>query len=180
MLNRRKTVQELYTALEEEGRYCLTTLLYPAHRKRLLDEIRARLKAGLPCRVVSTSLVEAGVDLDFPEAYRELAGLDSILQTAGRCNREGGRTAEESPVYVFRLEKEPPMPMLAQNIASARRVLRDFDDPAGAEAIERYFTFYRTLKGGSGRWTRRALWMGLRAGWTIVFFPLPRRPGAFS
>ena len=147
VLNRRKTVQELYTALEEEGRYCLTTLLYPAHRKRLLDEIRARLKAGLPCRVVSTSLVEAGVDLDFPEAYRELAGLDSILQTAGRCNREGGRTAEESPVYVFRLEKEPPMPMLAQNIASARRVLRDFDDPAGAEAIERYFTFYRTLKG---------------------------------
>ncbi len=155
VVNRRQSAQELYAALQEgpegqkEGNYCLTTLLYPAHRKRLLEEIRVRLAQGLPCRVVSTSLIEAGVDVDFPVAYRELAGLDSILQTAGRCNREGNRSAEESPVYIFRLEEQPELPMLAQNIASARQVLRDFADPAGLDAIENYFTFYRVLMGGA-------------------------------
>lgn len=63
--------------------------MVPAQRQTLLDEIRRRLKAGEPCRVVSTSLIEAGVDVDFPAVYRELAGLDSVLQAAGRCNREG-------------------------------------------------------------------------------------------
>ena len=57
VVNRRATAQKLYAALAEEGRYCLTTLLCPADRKRLLREIRARLQAGLPCRVVSTSLI---------------------------------------------------------------------------------------------------------------------------
>ena len=92
VVNRRSTAQQLFAALPAGGRYCLTTLLCPADRKRLLKEIRARLKDGLPCRVVSTSLIEAGVDVDFPAAWREEAGLDSILQTAGRCNREGKKT----------------------------------------------------------------------------------------
>ena len=104
VVNRRATAQKLYAALAEEGRYCLTTLLCPADRKRLLREIRARLQAGLPCRVVSTSLIEAGVDVDFPAVWREEAGLDSILQAAGRCNREGRRAADSSPVTVFRLQ----------------------------------------------------------------------------
>ena len=91
VVNLRKSAIALSRLLPEEGRYCLTTLQYPADRKRILKEIRQRLKDGLPCRVVSTSLIEAGVDVDFPCAYRELAGLDSILQTAGRCNREGKR-----------------------------------------------------------------------------------------
>ena len=99
IVNRRKTAQELYNNLPKEGSYCLTTLLYPAHRKQLLQEIRDRLKNGLPCRVVSTSLIEAGVDVDFLTVYREEAGLDSILQAAGRCNREGRRSAEQSLVH---------------------------------------------------------------------------------
>src|SRR5699024_11773747 len=103
VVNRRSTAQKLYAMLEAEGRYCLTTLLCPADRKRLLNEIRARLLDGKPCRVVSTSLIEAGVDVDFPAAWREEAGLDSILQTAGRCNREGLRPAAESVVPIFRL-----------------------------------------------------------------------------
>lgn len=106
----------------------------------------ARLREGLPCRVVSTSLIEAGVDVDFPIAYREEAGLDSIMQTAGRCNREGKRLAEESVVAVFRLT-ERPVAMIAQNIAAARQVLRKHQDPASPEAIREYFQFYRTLKG---------------------------------
>lgn len=149
VVNRRATAQELFGELPEEGRYCLTTLLYPAHRKRLLNEIRGRLDGGLPCRVVSTSLIEAGVDVDFPIAYRELAGLDSILQTAGRCNREGRHTAAESPVYIFSLDGLPTPQRLLQNVSSAQKILREYPDPACLSAIEEYFSFYRTLKGNA-------------------------------
>ena len=65
----------------------------PHHRCIQLQEIRRRLAADLPCRVVSTSLIEAGVDVDFPSVYRETAELDSILQAARRCNRESKRPA---------------------------------------------------------------------------------------
>ena len=88
VVNRRKTAQQLYAALPAEGSYCLTTLLCAADRRRQLDDIRQRLKEGLPCRVVSTSLIEAGWTWIFPVAYRELCGLDSLSQTAGRRNRE--------------------------------------------------------------------------------------------
>lgn len=149
VVNRRKTAQDLYSKLTGEGNYCLTTLLYPEHRKRLLDEIRARLKDNLPCRVISTSLIEAGVDVDFPVAYREETGLESILQTAGRCNREGLRKIEDSPVYIFKLSGQIKIKMLEQNIESLRHVLSKFDDPSNLDAIENYFKFYRNLKGDS-------------------------------
>lgn len=147
VVNRRRTARELYAALDEDGCYCLTTLLCPLHRKRLFADMRKRLNKGLPCRVVATSLIEAGVDVDFPVAYREEAGLDSIIQTAGRCNRENTHEAADSPVYIFRLQDQAPPSMLEQNIASAQHVLRAFADPTGLDAIESYFTFYRKLKG---------------------------------
>ncbi len=149
VVNRRATAQRLYTLLPEEGSYCLTTLLCPADRKRLLEEIRERLKSGLPCRVVSTSLIEAGVDVDFPTAWREEAGLDSIIQTAGRCNREGKASAEQSIVTIFRLEGQQVPAMIRPNVDSTRHVLQTFADPAQPEAIESYFSFYRTLKGSA-------------------------------
>ncbi len=149
VVNRRATAQKLYALLPEEGRYCLTTLLCPADRKRLLEEIRERLKNGLPCRVVSTSLIEAGVDVDFPTAWREEAGLDSIIQTAGRCNREGKASAEQSIVTIFRLEGQQVPAMIRPNVDSTRHVLQTFADPAQPEAIESYFSFYRTLKGSA-------------------------------
>ena len=96
IVNTRKSAKELYTRLSGEGIYHLSTLLYPHTRRAILKEIRWRLSMGLPCRVVSTSLIEAGVDVDFPTVFREAAGLDSILQSAGRCNREGKRPAKES------------------------------------------------------------------------------------
>lgn len=147
VVNRRSTAQKLYALLQPEGAYCLTTLLCPADRKRLLQEIRTRLKEGRPCRVVSTSLIEAGVDVDFPTAWREKAGLDSILQTAGRCNREGTRPVSESLVTIFELEGQRPPAMLRTHLEAFEDTLKKFPDPASPEAIEAYFTFFRKIKG---------------------------------
>ena len=146
IVNTRKAAQKLYDLLPEEGRFHLSTLLYPAHRKEVLRTIRRRLKDGLPCRVVSTSLIEAGVDVDFPAVYRETAGLDSIAQAAGRCNREGKRGAEESVVTYFRSEN--PVPILQRiNVEAAREALKGGRSPGDPETMDRYFACLRSLIG---------------------------------
>lgn len=76
------------------------------HRTQKLDEIRGRLKNGDPCRVIATSLIEAGVDVDFPLVMRAEAGLDSVAQAAGRCNREGKRPSENRSVWIFAPEAQ--------------------------------------------------------------------------
>ena len=120
----------------------MSTLMDPAHRKAVLREVADRLEKGLPCRVVSTSLVEAGVDMDFPCVYREMAGLDSIAQAAGRCNRNGKRPAEESIVTYFRGEE--PVPLLQKTrVQAAREALAGGGEPADPVVMERYFTGLR-------------------------------------
>lgn len=123
-----------------EGVFHLSTNMYPEHRRRVLDDIRSHLKAKKPCRVVSTSLVEAGVDLDFPVVYRAMAGLDSIAQAAGRCNREG-KMERKGKVFIFDAEKLPSMPWLKRCMSRADETLRTLpdSDPLGLAAMRRYF-----------------------------------------
>ena len=144
VVNSRRAAQEVFQKLPQEGSYHLSTLMYPAHRRAVLEEIRQRLKDDLPCRVVSTSLIEAGVDVDFPAVYREMAGLDSILQAAGRCNREGRRKPEDSVVTVFEGVSVVPQ-LLRVNIGAAKETLRAGADPAEPETVARYFRAYRSL-----------------------------------
>lgn len=133
-----RVVFELIQA--EEGAFHLSTNMYPAHRRRVLAEIRDCLKQDRVCRVISTTLVEAGVDLDFPVVYRAMAGLDSIAQAAGRCNREG-KMAGLGQVYVYESEKQLRMPWLKRCASRAGEALRCLPtaDPIGLEMMRRYF-----------------------------------------
>ncbi len=147
IVNTKKHAQELYLQLSHEGSFHLSTLMTPDHRKRVLNKIRKRLKEGRPCRVVSTSLIEAGVDVDFPTVYREEAGLDSEIQAAGRCNRENRRPAEESRVVIFRSEEKYRRHLPTQLKAPTditQIVAGKYEDIASPEAIRCYFeTMYR-------------------------------------
>jgi CRISPR-associated endonuclease/helicase Cas3 len=104
VVNTTRDARELFKLVQEaepSGCFHLSARMCPAHRQEKLQCIRTQLAAGHPCRLVSTQLIEAGVDVDFPIAYRAIGPLDSIIQTAGRCNREG-RHAAPCPVTVFR------------------------------------------------------------------------------
>lgn len=146
IVNSRKNAQAVFERLDEEGAFHLSTLMVPAHRRAMLKEIRLRLKEGLPCRVVSTSLIEAGVDVDFPAVFREEAGLDSVLQAAGRCNREGKRPASECIVTIFRGEGKSP-PLFSTAIAAGRVAMDSCPDLASQAAVTCYFQELLDLKG---------------------------------
>jgi CRISPR-associated endonuclease/helicase Cas3 len=89
--NTKDQAQTLFQILKKLGgqNYHLSTLMCPEHRSQTLKEIREKIKQEKPIKVISTQLIEAGVDVDFPVVYRAMAGLDSIAQAAGRCNRNG-------------------------------------------------------------------------------------------
>lgn len=139
ILNTKKRTQKIYQQLKGEGVYHLSTTMYPLHRKRILEEIRKNLKSGKKCVVISTSLVEAGVDLDFAAVYRQLAGADSIIQAAGRCNRDGRRNLEESYTYIFTLEGKESVPGQSQQIAVTKSLLTGHKDLEKLEVIHDYF-----------------------------------------
>ena len=142
IVNTRRHAQLLFETLRQsdsEGVFHLSTTMYPAHRRHVLDEIRGRLNDGLVCRVISTSLVEAGVDLDFACVYRAQAGLDSIIQAAGRCNREGNLTQEEANVYIFDSAEHKPPRAIQPNIDAYRQTAHRHKDLSDLSAIRGYF-----------------------------------------
>ena len=146
IVNTKKKAQVLYQALKGQGVFHLSTSMYPKHRKRVLEEVRRCLNAGERCLVLSTSLVEAGVDLDFHSVYRQLAGVDSVIQAAGRCNREGKRSLEDSNVYVFQFEEQERILGQRKQIDAAKILVSDGKDISALETIEEYFSFLYHLK----------------------------------
>lgn len=157
IVNTRKAARELHRLLPE-GTLHLSALMCGAHRKEVIDHIKARLRAKRegtdtqPLRVVSTQLVEAGVDLDFPVVYRALAGLDSIAQAAGRCNREGLlRDAKgqlcKGRVVVFVPPEKLPVGQMSKAAQSCKSVLHgQADNPLARGLFERYFRdFYGSV-----------------------------------
>lgn len=147
ILNTKNNVHKMYEKINGEGVYHLSTFMYPRHRQERLDAIRERLGKDKKCIVIATSLVEAGVDLDFQTVYRELAGIDSMIQAAGRCNREGRRDVRDSFAYYFQLEESRKIPGQEQQIDTAKQVMRKYEDIASLEAIQEYFTRLYQFKG---------------------------------
>jgi CRISPR-associated endonuclease/helicase Cas3 len=149
IVNNRRHARSLYEQIRHcRGSFHLTTAMCARHRSEVLANIRERLRDGLPCRVVSTSLIEAGVDVDFPRVFRAEAGLDSIAQAAGRCNREGRLPASESIVSVFKVASDwSPPPELEQYAQACAAVFRQHPEkPLSLAAIRDYFCEVYWLK----------------------------------
>jgi CRISPR-associated endonuclease/helicase Cas3 len=141
IVNNRRHARALFEAIKDQaGATHLTTLMCAKHRSQVLEKVRADLKHGHPCRLISTSLIEAGVDVDFPCVLRAEAGLDSIAQAAGRCNREGKRPLETSEVLVFQSPEWKAPPELDQLAGNMREVVRNYaGDVLTPEALTMYF-----------------------------------------
>lgn len=138
IVNTRKDARELHQLLPKDTLH-LSALMCGAHRSAVIGDIKQRMKDGTPTRVVSTQLVEAGVDIDFPVVYRAMAGLDSIAQAAGRCNREG--KLEYGKVVVFIPPKDPPKGLLLKGTNACKSVLHgNSADPLDRKLFDAYFT----------------------------------------
>ncbi|MDY0297830.1 MAG: CRISPR-associated helicase Cas3' [Acidobacteriota bacterium] len=135
----RRQAREIFELQNDRnGAFHLSGLMYPAHRTRQITRIRDRLASNKVCRVVSTQLVEAGVDLDFPIVFRAMSGLDSLAQAAGRCNREG--KLDKGRLYVFDSEYRSFDSFLARCADTGREVLGSHcEDPLSLEAVKDYF-----------------------------------------
>lgn len=145
IVNRRDDCRTLWEMMPE-GTFHLSALMCGEHRSARISEIKQRLKDGKPTRVVSTQLVEAGVDVDFPVVYRALAGLDSLAQAAGRCNREG--LWDKGSVVVFVPPSKIPPGYLRQAAEIGRRHLsEDSGDVLSPDRFRRFFEEFYWLQG---------------------------------
>ncbi|SHI91513.1 CRISPR-associated endonuclease/helicase Cas3 [Geosporobacter subterraneus DSM 17957] len=151
IVNNKKHAKEIFAKIKGEGIFHLSTRMCPKHRKDVLAEIKQRLEDKLPCKVVSTQLIEAGVDVDFPIVYRAMAGIDSIVQAGGRCNRE--RNLETGIVYLFEPESTYTKNMpstIKRPIAVAKTIMERFEDILSPEAIKTYFDELYVFEGEQG------------------------------
>lgn len=150
IVNLRRHARQLFDALSqlchEDTVFFLTTDLCPAHRSRQIEIIRQRLKEKLPCRVVATQCIEAGVDLDFATLYRALAPLEAIIQAAGRCNRNG--RDHMGRVIVFRPE-DSRMPYPDDWYNNAAVTVQEMRPPFSIHDPDKIREYYRLLFDGA-------------------------------
>ncbi|BCL62066.1 hypothetical protein DGMP_27590 [Desulfomarina profundi] len=142
VVNTRQQALDIFKALpESDANIHLSALMHPAHRYEKLTEIRKRLQpgSGRPCRVISTQLIEAGVDVDFPCVFRAVAGIDSIAQAAGRCNRNG-RNEVPGKVFVFAFPEDGGCSFFRQAAQSAAKLFGEYEGRLTApECVRAYF-----------------------------------------
>jgi CRISPR-associated endonuclease/helicase Cas3 len=143
IVDARRHAAELFALLPDDGsRFHLSAAMCPQHRREVLAKVKDRLMQGLHCRLVATRVIEAGVDISFPAVWRAMAGVDSLAQAAGRCNRNGefaglGRFVIFEPARADAIPK--PLADLRRRAGEAREVLRQHDDPLSHEAVEKFF-----------------------------------------
>ena len=146
VVNTRRQARTLFDELRKseahrEAVFHLSTWMTPAHRVEVLDEVRQRLDTKQPCFLVSTQCIEAGVDVDFPSVWRALGPYDSIVQAAGRCNRNGRLSPEDAQVHVFQTEDEKLPLGVYQTATRQTELLRRMNaaDPHNPESFQQYF-----------------------------------------
>ena len=152
VVNTRRDCYDLHKGMPH-GTVHLSALMCGEHRSEVIGRIKHRLKQGKQLRVISTQLVEAGVDIDFPVVYRALAGLDSIAQAAGRCNREGKLNAQGrlGEVHVFVPPKPAPRGLLLKGENTTRELLALAGfNPEHPEAFTRYFELFYSSVNDTG------------------------------
>lgn len=145
IVNTRRHARELFDLLPNDGsRFHLSALMCPAHRRAILYVVKRRLRNGLPVRLISTQLIEAGVDIDLPVVFRSLAGLDSIAQAAGRCDREGKLTAAlgrpGGQLFLFE-NSEYATPHFIQSATNSTTQVLAFEpkNPLSLDCIQNFF-----------------------------------------
>lgn len=139
IVNTRTHAQKLYEYLPKENLFHLSAKMCPTHRSAILNKVKSKLIKHESCKLISTQLIECGVDISFPTVYRCLTGIDSIAQSAGRCNREG--EMDKGTVYVFNSTEDYGKPVMYQSRTAecGRIILQSYDDPLSLEAISKYF-----------------------------------------
>lgn len=157
IVNNRRHARHLYAKMKTAGNAAgachLTNAMTAAHRQKQLAHIRERLKQNLPVKTISTSLIEAGVDISFSAVWRAIAGLDQIVQAAGRCNRDGklGPLGGHLTIFIPEEVKGHGMPPeLVLNADAAQTVLRKTSDPLSVAAVQDYFAELLWRRSDSG------------------------------
>ncbi len=140
IVNSRAQARAAYERLgNDDAHFHLSARMTPRHRMFVLDTVRQRLRRGLPCRVVSTSLIECGVDISFPCVYRAQCGLDSVAQAAGRCNRSGELSSGSLSVYTPEQPLSPAQTDLYLRACFFGQVAEKHADIFAPAAVEDYF-----------------------------------------
>lgn len=164
IVNLTRQAHDLYDKLADicsDRVFHLSARMCPQHRVDMLKAVRQRLQDGVPTILVATRVVEAGVDISFPVVYRDCCGLDSLAQSAGRCNRHGENPIGKVYFYESQDTKLPPtFTDLRDGIYAMKDLMytTSFDDILNPQIVEKYFRlFYLKRKRGCNNWDKKEI-----------------------